>query len=126
DYLTGMPNLMKVKLELEKLFLKQETEATSVMRLHINRFKIILSLQGVERSHRLIKEMTRHLSNLLPKGSIIGRVDGEDFIAVLPYTSVETATMHGERLLAAIADYTYQVAETEFALSGCLGISAGT
>ncbi|WP_214797365.1 EAL domain-containing protein [Exiguobacterium sp. s5] len=126
DYLTGMPNLMKVKLELEKLFLKQESEATSVMRLHINRFKIILSLQGVERSHRLIKEMTRHLSNLLPKGSIIGRVDGEDFIAVLPYTSVETATMHGERLLAAIADYTYQVAETEFALSGCLGISAGT
>lgn len=125
DYLTGMPNLMKVKLELEKLFLRQETEATSVMRLHINRFKIILSLQGVERSYRLIKEMTRHLSNLLPKGSIIGRVDGEDFIVVLPYTSIETATIHGERLLAAIADYTYQVAETEFALSGCLGISAG-
>lgn len=127
DYLTGMPNLMKVKLELEKLFTKQEgTEATSVMRLHINRFKIILSLQGVEQSHRLIKEMTRHLSDLLPKGSIIGRVDGEDFIAVLPYTSIETATIHGERLLAAIAAYTYQVAETEFALSGCLGISAGS
>ncbi|UTT42872.1 EAL domain-containing protein [Exiguobacterium aurantiacum] len=126
DYLTGMPNLMKVKLELEKLFLQQETEATSVMRLHINRFKIVLSLQGVEQSHRLIKEMTRHLSDLLPKGSIIGRVDGEDFIAVLPYTSIETATVHGERLLSAIADYTYQVAETEFALSGCLGISAGT
>lgn len=127
DYLTGMPNLMKVKLELEKLFTKQEgAEATSVMRLHINRFKIILSLQGVEQSHRLIKEMTRHLSDLLPKGSIIGRVDGEDFIAVLPYTSIETATIHGERLLAAIAAYTYQVAETEFALSGCLGISAGS
>lgn len=127
DYLTGMPNLMKVKLELEKLFAQQEgSEATSVMRLHINRFKIILSLQGVEQSHRLIKEMTRHLSELLPKGSIIGRVDGEDFIAVLPYTSIETATMHGERLLAAIAAYTYQVAETEFALSGCLGISAGS
>ncbi|MFL9651243.1 EAL domain-containing protein [Exiguobacterium chiriqhucha] len=127
DYLTGMPNLMKVKLELEKLFVQQEAaEATSVMRLHINRFKIILSLQGVEQSHRLIKEMTRHLSDLLPKGSIIGRVDGEDFIAVLPYTSIQTATMHGERLLAAIAAYTYQVAETEFTLSGCLGISAGS
>lgn len=127
DYLTGMPNLMKVKLELEKLFTQREgAEVTSVMRLHINRFKIILSLQGVEQSHRLIKEMTRHLSDLLPKGSIIGRVDGEDFIAVLPYTSIETATIHGERLLAAIAAYTYQVAETEFALSGCLGISAGS
>ncbi|WP_396129005.1 EAL domain-containing protein [Exiguobacterium mexicanum] len=127
DYLTGMPNLMKVKLELEKLFSQREgAEATSVIRLHINRFKIILSLQGVEQSHRLIKEMTRHLSDLLPKGSIIGRVDGEDFIAVLPYTSIETATMHGERLLAAIAAYTYQVAETEFTLSGCLGISAGS
>lgn len=127
DYLTGMPNLMKVKLELEKLFTQREgAEVTSVMRLHINRFKIILSLQGVEQSHRLIKEVTRHLSDLLPKGSIIGRVDGEDFIAVLPYTSIETATIHGERLLAAIAAYTYQVAETEFALSGCLGISAGS
>lgn len=127
DYLTGMPNLMKVKLELEKLFAKQEREeATSVMRFHINRFKIILSLQGVERSQRLIKEMTRHLSDLLPKGSIIGRVDGEDFIAVLPHTSIETAYMHGERLLATIADYTYHVAETEFALSGCLGISFGS
>lgn len=126
DYLTGMPNLMKVKLELEKRFAQQErAEATSVMRLHINRFKIILSLQGVEGSHRLIKEITRHLSDLLPKGSIIGRVDGEDFIAVLPYTSVETATKHGERLLKAIGDYTYHVAETEFTLSGCLGISAG-
>ncbi|TCI47368.1 EAL domain-containing protein [Exiguobacterium sp. SH3S2] len=127
DYLTGMPNLMKVKLELEKLFAKREREeATSVMRFHINRFKIILSLQGVERSQRLIKEMTRHLSDLLPKGSIIGRVDGEDFIAVLPHTSIETAYMHGERLLATIADYTYHVAETEFTLSGCLGISSGS
>ena len=126
DYLTGMPNLMKVKLELEKVF-HQTTgdEMTSVMRLHINRFKIILSLQGVEPSHHLIKEMTRRLAELLPVGSIIGRVDGEDFVVVLPHTSVEAAYAHGERLLGALADYTYDVAGNEFALSGCIGISAG-
>lgn len=126
DYLTGTPNLMKVKTELENLFRIDETkQTTSVIRIHINRFNIILSLQGVEQSYRLIKEMTRRLSEVLPQGSIIGRVDGEDFIAVLPHTSVEAAMAHGERLLATIADHTYQVADTEFSLSGCLGISAG-
>ncbi len=126
DYLTGMPNLMKVKLELEKLFTQENgRELTSIIRLHINRFKIVLSLQGIEQSHQLIKDMTRRLSDMLPVGSIIGRVDGEDFIVVLPHTPIETAYHHGERLLAAIADYTYEVAETEFALSGCIGLSAG-
>lgn len=98
DYLTGMPNLMKVKLELEKLFEHTtERDMASVMRLHINRFKIVLSLQEVESSHHLIKEMTRRLAELLPTGSMIGRVDGEDFIAVLPDTHIETAFEHAER-----------------------------
>ncbi|WP_214843932.1 EAL domain-containing protein [Exiguobacterium sp. s150] len=126
DYLTGMPNLMKVKLELEKLFEHTtERDMASVMRLHINRFKIVLSLQGVESSHHLIKEMTRRLAELLPTGSMIGRVDGEDFIAVLPDTHIETAFEHAERLLEAIADYTYEVGGTEFTLSGCIGLSTG-
>ncbi|WP_214828822.1 EAL domain-containing protein [Exiguobacterium algae] len=126
DYLTGMPNLMKVKLELEKLFEAEGNEETSVMRLHINRFKMMMSLQGVERSNQLIKEITRQVANTLPKGSLIGRVDGEDFIAVLPYVSLKEAHIYAEQLLEMIATNAYRVAEAEFPLSGCIGISAGT
>lgn len=126
DYLTGMPNLMKVKLELEKLFERESTEETSVMRLHINRFKMMMSLQGVERSNQLIKEITRQLADTLPKGSIIGRVDGEEFIAVLPHVPLKLAYMYAEHLLDVIAAYSYQVADSEFPLSSCIGIGSGT
>ena len=126
DYLTGMPNLMKVKLELDHLFEQHDSEETSVLRLHINRFKMMMSLQGVERSNQLIKDITRQLANTLPKGSIIGRVDGEDFIAVLPYTPIKMAYMYAEHLLDVIAAHSYQVAESEFPLSSCIGIGAGT
>ena len=126
DYLTGMPNLMKVKLELDQLFEQHDTEETSVIRLHINRFKMMMSLQGVERSNQLIKDITRQLANTLPKGSIIGRVDGEDFIAVLPHTSIRLAYMYAEHLLDVIASHSYQVADAEFPLSSCIGIGAGT
>ncbi|WP_215113592.1 EAL domain-containing protein [Exiguobacterium sp. s63] len=126
DYLTGMPNLMKVKLELDQLFEQKSTEETSVMRLHINRFKMMMSLQGVERSNQLIKDITRQLANTLPKGSIIGRVDGEDFIAVLPHVPIQTAYMYAEHLLDVIASHSYQVADAEFPLSSCIGIGAGT
>ncbi|WP_214879011.1 EAL domain-containing protein [Exiguobacterium sp. ERU653] len=126
DYLTGMPNLMKVKLELDQLFEQQSSEETSVIRLHINRFKMMMSLQGVERSNQLIKNITRQLANTLPKGSIIGRVDSEDFIAVLPYVPIKIAYMYAEHLLDVIASHSYQVAEAEFPLSSCIGIGAGT
>lgn len=126
DYLTGMPNLMKVKLDLDQLFERQSTEETSVMRLHINRFKMMMSLQGVERSNELIKDITRQLANTLPKGSIIGRVDGEDFIAVLPHVPMKTAYIYAEHLLDVIASHAYKVADAEFPLSSCIGISSGT
>ncbi|WP_214785492.1 EAL domain-containing protein [Exiguobacterium sp. s183] len=125
DYLTGMPNLMKVKLDLDQLFEQQGTEETSVMRLHINRFKMMMSLQGVERSNELIKDITRQLANTLPQGSIIGRVDGEDFIAVLPHVPMKTAYMYAEHLLDVIASHSYKVADAEFPLSSCIGISSG-
>jgi diguanylate cyclase (GGDEF)-like protein len=126
DYLTGMPNLMKVKLDLDQLFEQQGTEETSVMRLHINRFKMMMSLQGVERSNELIKDITRQLANTLPKGSIIGRVDGEDFIAVLPHVPMKTAYMYAEHLLDVIAGHSYKVVDAEFPLSSCIGIGSGT
>lgn len=126
DYLTGMPNLMKVKLDLDQLFERQSTEETSVMRLHINRFKMMMSLQGVERSNELIKDITRQLANTLPKGSIIGRVDGEDFIAVLPHVPMKTAYIYAEHLLDVIASHAYKVADAEFPLSSCIGIGSGT
>ncbi|MCT4785163.1 EAL domain-containing protein [Exiguobacterium aestuarii] len=126
DYLTGMPNLMKVKLDLDQLFEQQSTEETSVMRLHINRFKMMMSLQGVERSNELIKDITRQLANTLPKGSIIGRVDGEDFVAVLPHVPIKMAYMYAEHLLDVIAGHSYRVADAEFPLSSCIGIGSGT
>ena len=126
DYLTGMPNLMKVKLELEKVLEASEDVATSVLRLHLNRFQMTTSLQGVEWSSRILKEVTRQLADVLPSGSIVGRVDGEDFIIVLPNTAQSEATCHATQVLELISTHAFHMAESTFALSGYIGISTGT
>ncbi|MBM7580482.1 EAL domain-containing protein [Jeotgalibacillus terrae] len=118
DYLTGLPSLLQVKSELATM----EDHHISVLYLNIDRFKLINEWLGIEATNVLLKKIAKQTAELLPPGSILGRIDGDEFIiAVMDHTEGAARAL-AESTLEALSVFTYEVNGVSIPVTGCVGI----
>ncbi|AJD92800.1 hypothetical protein JMA_34830 [Jeotgalibacillus malaysiensis] len=119
DYLTGLPSLLQVKAELLP---KMEHSAFSILYLNIDRFKLINEWLGIEATNELLKKIAKQTAALLPPESILGRIDGDEFIVTVADHS-EDQTIHlAEKILSSLSQFTYEVNGVSIPVTGCIGI----
>ena len=106
DPLTGLPNRRALFEAAEKLaehskYLKGDP--ISVLVFDLDRFKRINDTYGHRLGDRVLQLFAETLAEKLDSGSIVGRLGGEEFAAILPGANLETAAHTAEAVRAEFA-----------------------
>jgi diguanylate cyclase (GGDEF)-like protein len=104
DALTFLPNRRQVIGDLQRNVLYSNRYHTpfSISMLDIDHFKRINDTYGHAIGDLVLRQVARYLRDNVRDPDMIGRYGGEEFLVLLPNTSLEAATEQAERLCASI------------------------
>jgi len=105
DTLTGLANRETVRARGAVLLagLPQASLPLAVLCIALDRFKHVNEVQGHEAGDALLREVSNRLLNCVRSIDLIGRLSGDEFVAILPACSDEQAAHAASRIQAAIA-----------------------
>lgn len=95
DELTEVPNRRAVLRRLEQV-VEREPEPCAVLIIDIDHFKSINDKHGHPEGDQALKLVATKLKQLAQPPAVMGRLGGEEFIVVLPNTSLEGARIAAE------------------------------
>lgn len=102
DELTGLPNRRDVLNRLQALLSDRRSRSCAVLIIDLDHFKAINDEFGHLVGDEILKAVAGALRSVVPPHAFLGRLGGEEFIAVFPETAEDTAMHAGERIRAAI------------------------
>lgn len=88
DPLTGLPNRMgfRQRLELELGQADEQDTKLAVVCIDLDRFKEINDLHGHQAGDEVLRTLARRMTNLAGDGEFIGRIGGDEFVAMKRFT----------------------------------------
>lgn len=125
DELTGLPNRRAVLAHADTLLreARRRGERLGVLMIDVDRFKAVNDAHG----HAVGDEVLRHLAQVLA-GSLrsrdrLGRLGGEEFMAVLPDVQPGTATAIAERMRLGMTSAPCRSSVGELAVTVSIGVA---
>jgi diguanylate cyclase (GGDEF)-like protein len=91
DELTGAPNRRAVLTHLEALLRRGDAPPCSILLVDIDFFKSINDRHGHPAGDETLRLLTNHLRDAVAQPAFLGRLGGEEFVVVLPGTSLQDA-----------------------------------
>lgn len=100
DYLTGLSNRreMMERLKAEMSRTKRGQLPLAVLMADVDRFKVVNDTFGHEAGDLLLQAIAANLRTALREYDVCSRWGGEEFLVLLPETSLEDASAVGEKL----------------------------
>lgn len=133
DPLTGAYNRgAALKRAMEELSRMQRALTTppqrslSLIMLDIDHFKEVNDTYGHQAGDEVLRETVRRIEGGLRKHDFFGRYGGEEFIAILPHTSLEGCRIIAERLRLALCETPFVVGGHELSVSASFGLAFTT
>ena len=112
DELTGLYNRRYVFAHLTELMARMpEGGATAVMMFDIDHFKQVNDRFGHLAGDDVLRELAGRALRNVRSVDLVGRLGGEEFVVVMPETSLGGATIVADRLRQAVADEPFVLAE---------------
>ena len=126
DPLTNIPNRRHFMNEMRKEILRAQRydNPLSVLMLDLDYFKRINDAHGHDVGDYTLQIMTRAALDTLRQTDILGRIGGEEFAALLPETTLETAMDIAERLRVALSQCQVPTIDASVQLTVSIGVSA--
>lgn len=93
DPLTGIGNRRYLDIELEKCFrdVQGQRESLSVAVIDLDHFKNINDLYGHDVGDQVLKHFAGYLKASIRSTDVLARVGGEEFMIIMPHTSLNNA-----------------------------------
>jgi two-component system, cell cycle response regulator len=82
-------------------------QSLSILYFDLDHFKKVNDNYGHSAGDRVLKECATLAKSAIRKEDILGRFGGEEFVVILPQTSLKTAADLAERIRLAISGYTF-------------------
>jgi diguanylate cyclase (GGDEF)-like protein len=104
DGLTGVLNrrAIQMRLQVELKRAQRDGGAVALLMLDLDRFKRVNDTFGHAVGDRVLRRVGRYLRRMARATDSVGRIGGEEFLAVLPATGIAEAQSFAERLRATI------------------------
>ncbi|MEQ8479828.1 MAG: PleD family two-component system response regulator [Hoeflea sp.] len=114
DSLTGLNNRRYLDTHLNTLVERSFKRARplSVLITDIDHFKAINDVHGHEGGDDILREFARRIRGTVRGADLACRYGGEEFVVVMPDTTLETASQVAERLRDAVATAPFRVSAT--------------
>lgn len=125
DQLTGVFNRRKFQelLEREVEAIRSQDHVSCILLVDIDSFKEINDNYGHPVGDMVLREVAVILKESLRKTDAVSRWGGDEFMILLPETSVSAGTVLAEKLRDLIANKDFIINGTKFSLTASFGIS---
>ncbi|MCB9136353.1 MAG: diguanylate cyclase [Anaerolineales bacterium] len=125
DPLTGIYNRRQLFKLGEWIFeqAKRYQRSLSILMIDADHFKQINDLYGHGTGDQVLQALAQYLTNLIRKPDILGRYGGEEFVIIMPETSLPQAKQVAERLLEFIHTHPIQTQAKTIPLTLSIGIA---
>ena len=90
--------------------------------LNINRFKLINGLYGHAVGDAILRMVCERVKGMLATGQHMGRVGGDEFIIVMPDTSIQLAAWTCRGIIASVGNETYGIADKALQVHCSIGL----
>lgn len=129
DDLTGLANrrflMQQARLEFARAVRYQYP--LSLLMLDIDHFKKVNDQYGHLSGDMVLKQLGKELKLFLREHDLVGRIGGEEFVMLLPETSLDEATAIAERLRQSVEKLTLPVLhEQTITLTVSIGVASAT
>ena len=127
DELTGLLNRRGVNeiIDLQMQQAQITQRETSLIMVDIDNFKKINDQYGHHQGDLVLKHVASILRKNLRTSDVIGRYGGEEFVILLPFTSIENAVLVAETCRKALEQTAIEVKENEMLyIKACFGVSS--
>jgi diguanylate cyclase (GGDEF)-like protein len=98
DELTGAPNRRAVLAHLEAILQRGGASRCSILLIDVDHFKSINDRHGHPVGDETLRLLTARLRNALAEPAVLGRLGGEEFVVVLPDTTLHEANLIAEQV----------------------------
>jgi diguanylate cyclase (GGDEF)-like protein len=124
DELTGLHNKRAILADLKHVLSMRRYRDVSVLFIDVDHFKEINDAFGHQTGDSVLSEVGRIIKATLRNYDIPGRYGGDEFIVILPDTSLEQACRVAEKLRKGIENAGFRHPNGEIGLSGSLGAAS--
>lgn len=125
DALTFLPNRKRILSDLqnEVMFSDRYGAPLAISMVDIDNFKNINDTYGHVAGDEVLRKLAGELRNHIRHPDVIGRYGGEEFLVVLPYSTVKAAAEQAERLRKYVQSLVIQSGENEITLTISMGLA---
>jgi diguanylate cyclase (GGDEF)-like protein len=125
DALTFLPNRRQIigDLQREAIFSDRYGTPLTISMLDIDHFKNINDTYGHTVGDDVLRSLAGELRDHIRYPDTIGRYGGEEFLVVLPHSTLRAASQQAERLCRHVRSLRIQSGEQEIALTVSIGIA---
>jgi diguanylate cyclase (GGDEF)-like protein len=112
---------------IEKMFdnaarLRTAGKPLAIAYLDLDRFKLINDLFGHSAGDEVLKQVCERMATMLAGGQQIGRVGGDEFVIVMPDTTIPLASLICRGIVDRIASTPYRVGDKAFHVRVSIGL----
>ncbi|MDF2958746.1 MAG: hypothetical protein K0S39_481 [Paenibacillus sp.] len=124
DFLTGLPNRPLFKEECRKALehASHHGQSAAVLFLDLDRFKIINDMFGHTKGDDLLRAVARRLLQHIRSNDTVSRIEGDEFILLLPDSDREEAAWMAQLLIDELSK-PFLLEGNEFYVTPSMGIS---
>jgi diguanylate cyclase (GGDEF)-like protein len=120
DALTGLPNRAALMQQLSQ---RGALDDTTVLFIDLDGFKEVNDVLGHESGDGVLRDVASRIASEVPDDVAVGRLGGDEFLAIVPGTDEETARVIARRIIASIEELGTTL--TQFPLSASIGVASG-
>ncbi|NEX64064.1 EAL domain-containing protein [Noviherbaspirillum sp. 17J57-3] len=125
DHLTGLPNRALVYEMGDQLLsaTRRSRNFAAVMFFDLDRFKPINDTYGHEAGDKMLQEVAARLQSTVRGSDLVGRIGGDEFVAILPNIPNQDDVLHAATHLLKRLGEPYRIDHLELRTSPSIGIS---
>ncbi|MDO8299659.1 bifunctional diguanylate cyclase/phosphodiesterase [Lacisediminimonas sp.] len=123
DRLTKVLNRHGIEKALEQAIAESsDRHPVALAYLDLDRFKLINDLYGHTAGDEVLRQVTARVNSMLSGNHHIGRVGADQFVIVLPDTSISLATWICRGIVERLGSEPYQIGDKAFQVRGSIGL----
>ncbi|VAW64872.1 diguanylate cyclase/phosphodiesterase (GGDEF & EAL domains) with PAS/PAC sensor(s) [hydrothermal vent metagenome] len=125
DSLTGLPNrsLFRDRISTQLSISKRDNSSLGILLFDINNFKSINDSLGHDKGDQILVEFSQRIKSCLSPGETLSRLGSDEFVLILPDTSLEKTVERSANILSRLADIFY-INRQELTINTNIGICA--
>ncbi len=121
DALTGLPNRAELT---QRLYRVGTLEDVTVLFIDLDGFKEVNDSLGHEKGDGVLRDVASRIASSVPEGITVGRLGGDEFLAIMQSADIARATVVAKGIIAGIQHVGATL--TRYPLSASVGIATGT